>query len=484
MSIPPRFALSALALAALVAPGCEDAEAVRRAELQARIEESTRAIAAASATVAAPHDEAAAQQTRQALSRVAGDLSGVSDGAPGQQAAAALLASAALRQIGGLDLAHAEEIEARHDLLRAIANSHLDAALRLAAEAEGRSASDTARQRELLAQARSHVESARSEFSRQMADLDGPIADRRGANASDQQEVETLVAEANDLFQEARQRGHRAGLATFTEAVRTEREADQFRMQIANREGELAYEYEPEHALAEWQVDTMSSILETITTSIDALGQRDQVVADATSAIRATVAEFRTAIEATIDAIDADAEGLLGETYESARASLDRAAQQASRAAQRGSRDAAGSARVAAARSHELLGQLNAMQARGAEGQAMLLDRVVAAGGALGAGTNYRAARDAARAAATEAKAAAVAAYGQAAQELANAGGSAEVGAFRASIDAALRALGADAAPTGAGSGARGGGDMDAGSMDAGAMDAGDVGDDDADGSP
>ena len=125
-----RLALPLLILAGLTGPalmGCEDGDSKRRQEIQAIISDSSRALERASVAPAVL-DDALSEQTRRELQGVIRTLQAVNDGAAGQQAAAALLASSAHRVLAVLDTAAIGAIEDEHRQERLVLDGRIESA--------------------------------------------------------------------------------------------------------------------------------------------------------------------------------------------------------------------------------------------------------------------------------------------------------------------------------------------------------------------
>jgi len=384
MKMRGRFvALLAVGLAApLLVGGCKDQAAQNRAEIQKTIARVGRELEQ-TPTPLTPDDKRF-EETRRALNGILASLSAVGEGEAGQQAAGALLAAAARRKLASLSLVQAEQIESEHRQIRFLLHSEIDAATRLDALAAGRERLSTDDQQAMLGEERLAARQQLHEFSQQMAELDGPIAERETANEEDMQKAAGLDDRANALRREATERGHADGLPSFEEAVRLEREADGYKYRVAHRENDLRHDLHPERDLAASRIASLQSMLSEIEAAEQSLTQRDTLTAAQAESIRRSVADFGETIRQSLAALGQGASADLEERYAEALSHLEKAATQANRAVSKSPRGESDAARLLLAQVYGEQGRLHWARARGLADQMTVLQRLVDAQGTLG----------------------------------------------------------------------------------------------------
>ena len=432
-----------LASTVFLASGCKDAGATARQTLQTEIESSTSRLRDATIAVAAPYDEAAIQKARTDLNAIVSDMGSASDGTDGQQAAAALLASSAKRQLAILDFRALEQSRQAANAELHMASLSLDAALRLAAVASAPQDGDN---RMLLESLHSTVSSQRQSLAGQLASLDGPISDRQQRNAADGQRADALSAEANAAYREATRLGHADGFDSYRRAVGLEREADGIKVDIEQRENELEYTYVPEREWVNKQVSSLNAMLSELGSVIEALDAHQALNADQAQQTMGLVRQLRGTLDASLTSYKsfiAESEG----SYDTILGHLEMAAQKAQSAAGK-SRSAGGkasksvsmSARLDAAKAHLQRAEVLNHQAQNLMAYHQLLVRVVDAGSDVG-GSSYRGARDESGVAFEDAVSAALTAYEDAKGQLEQAGSDATVAGLIMSIDRSILQL-------------------------------------------
>jgi hypothetical protein len=461
--------LAAVGLGAVVMiSGCRDQAADQRAEVQAQIESLSHDFHLATLAAVSPGDDAF-ETTRGKLEAITGSLGRLNASDDGLDAAASLLAAAARRQLAGMSLAEAEMLAAVNREAYTALHTQIDTAMRLESLAAGREQIDTRQHRAELAGYRTDAEMALERYSEEMARLDGPISERESRNTAEAREAMRLDQQAGALRREAIQSGPADGLPSVLEALQLERKADRFETEIARREIELQYGLRPEHELAGKRAEFMQARLAEIGSAMEALDRRDAIGTQEVNATRTLVRDFRSRIAETLAVVTENSAGGLADTYARAAGQLEKAASAAGTAARKSGRDGKDPARLAAARAHEQMARLNAMKARDLEAYASVLERLVAAGRALGDTSGLSGTLSATSTAHEEAVAAALAAIDAAKQELEQVNSRdsrAEVDAFKASLDRSRAALSgsgpmAGGGPTGRagmpGAGGRGG---------------------------
>ncbi len=364
--------------AVLLLAACEDSETRRRSEVQASIISASAELQRATAQLAAPDRRG---DLEQKLNQVIRQLGDTGDGDPGQRAAAAQLACSAHRRLGWIALEQAYEIEAGQRARRDLIHGLVQVATRLDSMVAGLDAIRTEELQDELAQARLETSQALTTFSEQVASLDGPMAEHSQQNRAARQEVDRLREEARLLHNRAAELGPAAGYSTLARGLDLDRQADRIEYDLAQREIEMRYTTESEHALAGSAVQRIRDRLEAIDGASSGL---DELAGTADQEARATLAllgEIREAIDAALGELDG-ATGELDRLYERAAEAFDRSASTAKSAATwvRGNTDVADAVRLAAAQGYQELGRVHLAKAWGLDDQAALLERLVATG--------------------------------------------------------------------------------------------------------
>lgn len=447
MKFVKSFLAPGCVTAILLSVGCEDPAAQQRAATQKVITEASRALELATLTAWDPDDESADKQHGR-LTAIVRDLSSVRSDEPGQQVATAILSSAANRELARLSLAQAEQVEAQNRSVFEALHSNVDAGLRMQSLADGIEQVSTSELRSMLTAERAGAQQRLRVYSQRLAELDGPIAERETQNERDAREASRLEDEAIALRRQAAEWGHAAGLPTFEQAISLEREADQYEYRIAWRESDLQYDLRPEHELAGSQVAFLSSMLTEIEETEKSLQARDDLSANEVTLTRDLITAYRTQISDELAAVRERSTGALKEYYDEAQGHLERAVSDARTAANKSPRGEADAARLTLVRAYERQGQLFASRARGLSSHAALLERLIAAGGALGNVRSFETDLTEIRAEEAEAIEQAREQLTQAREQLdkvKSRTGQAEIEAFKQGLSKSLSALGAPA---------------------------------------
>jgi hypothetical protein len=363
-----RFRLGGLAsvmsIVAFMAGGCEDGAAQQREDVQ-------HAVAAASAKlhravlVAIDPSPEEFESARTGLEAASRELASITGGDPGQQAARAMLSATASREIGSLNLRRAAELESQLQSQRNVIRAQARAMSALHAVSFGYASISTSADREMLGRELQTAQQRLEELSARMAELDGPIAERTGANTVASKEVETLKLEVGELRRKAQELGYARGLALQEQAIEARRRADRIEYDIAQREMELGYDLKAEHDLAGAQAGFAQNRIGTIETSQAELDEFMRTTAANISSMRNITDELAGQITGGVKQVDEAMASELVPLYEQAQTALEKSASQAQQAAGQGKGDDVGAARLLRARALELQGRLAWNRARG-----------------------------------------------------------------------------------------------------------------------
>jgi hypothetical protein len=386
-------------IAIVAAAGCQDGRARQRAEIQRTIEAASASIRLASAQAGDPARQADAAKS---LNRAVQDLARAGDGEPGQKSAAAQLAAAAHMQLASFASRRAAELEFQQRARRGAAGALAGAVADLEAIVAQLDAISVEAPLQELTRARDDSTQALSIFSGKVTELDGPIEQLNRQNETDRAEAGRLRAEAARLRASAAEAGAVEGLDEYEEAVRNERAADRIEFAIAERQVELRYSLESEHALARRSVESVQERIKTIEEATVSLGALSELADEEAMKTRDQAESSRARLQTALGELSATAEELAA-FYEQAAGHLNRAAT-AARSAAGPAGDAADVPRLAAATAFQELAGLHLARAQGLQGQAALLEQMPETA------KQAPAVREAARQAVEEAKAA----YGEA----------------------------------------------------------------------
>lgn len=321
----------------------------------------------------------AGSQRRQSLRALVTRLNGLRDLAPGQQAAANLLAAGIMSNVGQLAADDAQELGRRLRDDRRQLEGRIEAAGALQALAvAGDSfdpAADQARLEALRAEARAQItvlERVASELVQPMAALDESIAEnRRGATEIERAEI--------DLRRRAREAGPIAGFPIVEQASLRRTEADALRLEAARDELELM-EIRPERELAELDAAQLRGIVENLETVDGDLTGSVEAARALADAARASIAETRVAIADSIRSIaslDQTIDGLVEEADQAFQESAN-LAQRATSVTEPRALGTAGRRSVASA--HQALAALHMDRAISFRDQAAQLTRIASFG--------------------------------------------------------------------------------------------------------
>ena len=357
----------------LSAGGCEDSAAKQRDQVQAQLVQIRSDLQKTYAT--------GGESYEADLNKIVSQLSSVSGGEPGQQAAKSLLAANTLREVAMLKIAAASDIEAQHRASLGAVNARIDAAMRIQSLATGLESIDAAKRRsELqseLQQAMDGVNAAQAKIS----ELESPINERTSQNTTQKAEIEQLRVQVGDLLKQAQSMGYSAGFETYKQATQVGRQADKIEYEVSNREIDLEHELNPQHKAAQSQkaqLEGLAQAIESAQTELDAFATAAS--GDAQTS-HAKVAELGKKVTEDLNAIKAKADSDLKTAYDDGLAALQKAAASALAASTGGPEASAG--RTLACSISESMVRLHLMAAHGLSDRIATLQRIKASNGAI-----------------------------------------------------------------------------------------------------
>jgi predicted nucleic acid-binding Zn-ribbon protein len=381
-SVPTLGACTVLFLA-----GCSNSSARSDEQVQRTVQESiatlnaavTEAVAITSTTGSDDPDRFRDVESR--LTGIVSDLSGLNEAHGGQATARHMIAAQALRELASIRLEQASTLELEQSVARGVMNGQLGAIIRLDATADGLESINYDNARNDLDTARTSAEFVRDNLSQELATLDGPISDLRGANTEAAEKVAQLEVLANAKRREASDLGPVQGFSHFLEALRFEREADALDLDIASRQASLTYELEPVAQYTGQSIQNAQALLQRINQSTSRLAEYKSEAMAQAGALRDQLNDISASFNVTMKDANEVQTGTLAQRYEEASEFLERAAQQASQAI-RGTKDA-GSVRLENARIHELAGRVHWRRVQGLTQHLDLLERTATAKGTI-----------------------------------------------------------------------------------------------------
>jgi hypothetical protein len=385
------------------AVGCEDADARQRDVVQQQIIDATAQFQHAALGALSPDDDLdhprrqqyddELRKKRSELQRIAGSMSAIREGEPGQQAAALLLAASAHRELAMIELRGIYRLEAEHHQDRRLAESILHSIRSLASIHAAREAMTTQQHRAALNQSRQvsqqQLQLVRDELSR----VRQPISDITQRNERDRAQVDELRDQATALMRRADELGPADGRATFEEAIGIHRQADLIEFRLAQRELELTLEHQPAEALAAGQQQSIEALIQSLQSAIRDLESMDELYASDAARLDERISGQRNTLRQQVQQLSTSlkGEGKLYEAYEKATEHLEQALSLARRASGQLRGDTTGAASIAEARAHESLGRLHWNRAGGLADHLALLAAIVDAGNAVGDVQPFRA---------------------------------------------------------------------------------------------
>ncbi len=392
-----------LAAGALLSSGCEDSAAARRTEVQANLATARNDLRASTAIALdpTPQERTAAEAKLNKLLTILADTDGA---APGQQAAASLLASNVHRELAAMTLAGVARLETEQRRRRDVLRGMIDAAAELHAMAGSFETIDTQAQHQHLAANRQKAQARLASYGEEMAAADAPIADLTNANRDDQTEIDDLRSQANQLMRDANEQGPAAGYGAYEQSVQLDRDADHIQYDVSQRDLELEFGLRPTRALAQTRAGYTQSLIGAIDESRAAIDGLLQTFDDEARATREAIAQLRDVIVAELGELDQARTNELADAYEQAAKQLRAAANKAEKAATLGQGESVPAARIEAVRADLELGHMHWSAAQAWQGHAALLDRVQESGGALGSASMVSAQVTAARTAHADAR--------------------------------------------------------------------------------
>lgn len=381
---------------AVLSSGCEDSATARRTEVQANLATVRHDLWASTAIASdpTPQERTAAEAKLKTLLTMLADTDGA---APGQQAAASLLASNVHRKIAAITLAGVGRLETEQRRRRDVLGGMIDAAAELHALAGSLETIDTQAQHQHLAANRQNAQARLASYGEAMAAADAPIAALTNANRDDQTEIDNLRAQANQLMRDASEQGPAAGYGAYEQSVQLDRDADHIQYDVSQRDLELEFTLQPARALAQTRAGYTQSLIGAIDESRAAIDGLLQTFDDEARTTRKTIAQLRDEIVAELGELNQARTNELTDAYERAAKQLSAAADKAENAARLGQGESVPAARIEAVRANLELGHMHWSAAQAWQDHGALLDRVQASSGALGSASMVSAQVTAAR---------------------------------------------------------------------------------------
>ena len=372
-----RSSIVILSLSAIACglSACEDQAANQRRELQAVVTSANETLREATLVVVDPNNEEQFQRARDQLNRVVSQLrSADTTGETGQEIAINTLLADAGQKLAAMYLAEVEQAQAVMRDDSSLARAHISSILRLDEFIQAADSIDVNDETAAIADARSGANSQLNQISSTLAQLDGPIGQLSSANRDDAERINMLRSDAEELVQMASELGPAEGFPQYEQALQMRREAGQIETQIARRELDLAYQYEPQHELAGSQAQQLQQYIDALDQARSKLSEIMDVMSNEVAQTSQRITALRSELDDRLAAIDAAISGPLESAYQEGLSTVDQAL--------RGARSA--KARLLQAQLLETQGRLHWAKSRALAEQIDVLNRVVAAGDAVG----------------------------------------------------------------------------------------------------
>lgn len=352
-------------VAGLSLTGCQDQAAQERAEVQKAIHKANTDFQKARVGAPVPGTEEF-ETKRQELDALAGRLSGISGGNDGQQGTKFILLANTMTELASMDMARAENYERINASISAQAIGIIQGGMNLSGMLVSRQAVDLQTSRSQLSQDKENAEAELGQLNEQLAELEGPIADREGQNARDAEEVNALRKSSDGLFRDARERGYASGFNSFEEAIQARRAADRIEYEIAQREIVLDLNLKAEQGYINLNARQINKAIEAISDAQAALDTHEQTGTEDLRNTEQLIAALRNDLDALLQKLTDQTNNELNRHYDSAQEYLENAAREAQSAAGKAGRNGdANGPNLIGARAQESLGKLHWTKSRG-----------------------------------------------------------------------------------------------------------------------
>jgi len=421
--------------------GCENQQAKQRAELREAVETANAALREATLVVAEPDNTEAFERSRAKLTGAISTLrSARADGETGQESAINQILADAHRRLAAMDLAKmnhmAQSVRDAHALVR----QRVSSLQRLNAFVAAVDSIDISDETDELETAASSASAELDAISEQLAELDGPIATLTSENSEDASRIRQLRQQAQELMGKASELGAARGIDQYVAAVDKRLQANEIESTVAQRELNLAYNYQPQQQMADTQARQLQELLSTLKQARENLNEIASTISSEVSKTRQRIESLRSGIEQTFNEAQRTLEQDVEQAYQSGLQAADEALNAARRASRNATGDERDSAKMLEAQIFETRGRLHWARARVLEGRIDLLQRLGEAGDALSDSAGYRNQLSEAREAYNQTMELAREAYTNA-QSAMPSGQSTQLNAMRRSIELALGAL-------------------------------------------
>lgn len=356
--------------------GCLDQAAQERAEVQETLHKANTDFQKARVGVPVPGTEEF-DTKKQALDALAGRLSGIRGGSAGQQGSKSILLVNTMTELASMDMVRAENHERVNASISAQVIGIIQGGLNLNRMLESRQAIDLQTSRSQLSRDMERAETELGQLNEQLAELEGPIADREGQNTRDAEEVNALRKSSDELFRDARERGYASGFNSFKEAIQARRTADRIEYEIAQREIVLDLNLKAEQGYINLNARQINKAIEAISDAQAAIDTHEKT---GTEDLRNTVqliATLRGDLDALLQKLADTTNNELNPLYDSAQEYLEKAAREAQSAAGKAGRNGdANGPDLIGIRAQESLGKLHRAKSRGISNRRKLYELI------------------------------------------------------------------------------------------------------------
>ena len=345
--------------------GCQDQAAQERVEVQEIIRKENTAFQLA--RVGAPVPGTKEFDTKkQELDVLAGRLSSIRGGNAGQQGTKSVLLANTMTELASMDMAHAENYERINASISAQVIGIIQGGMNLNGMLESRQVIDLQTSRSQLNRDMETAEEKLGQLNEQLAELEGPIADREGQNTRDAEEVNALRKSSDKLFRNAREQGYASGFNSFEEAIQARRAADRIEYEIAQREIVLDLNLKAEQGYINLNTQQINKAIEAISDAQAAIDTHEQTGREDLRNTEQLIATLRGDLDALLQKLANTTNNELNPHYDSAQEYLEKSAREAQTAASKAGRNGdTNGPHLIGARAHASLGKLHWTKSRG-----------------------------------------------------------------------------------------------------------------------
>ncbi len=378
-SRPSFVASTSLIAAVLTVGGCSDSADHHRTEARKVINDVGQEFSLLSGSLIGNDGKDASAERLGKLRSFATRINGVNEGAPGQVAAASLLAASIQHEIGETLMHQANRMEMANLQTRSQLHSDIDLITALDGLAGAYDQLSTDDQRKAAQAAKSTSAQKVSQLRDEASQLEQPIDELRKKIDATRKKASSLIEESQKLKQKAIDLGALDGYPTFEQAAGVRQDANAAEIQIAQDQIQLA-KLEPQHEVASMLIDMHQQSLKQLDDLLLSLDEQSQEIKSQAAACRKAADDFRQELESGLEELMSNVSGDLATAYADADTAFGTAASKARAAGGQGDAGMSPS-RIEAANALAARADALTTRARGLAEHTFLLTRAVAVAG-------------------------------------------------------------------------------------------------------